>query len=599
VVWLLSLRGIKPDAMDDWGLLRVLPIAFFVAVALLLASIGFALTAHRLATVRLGLHVVALVLVLHGTVPLIFPATNYPWAYKHMGVVGYVNLRGRVDSTVDIYQNWPGFFAAGAWFDKVAGVASPLSYAKWAPVYFNLLFCVELRFVYRWLPMRPRERWLAVFVFVAGNWVGQDYFAPQALALVLSLAVFGLVLMWFPVDRRPAPFRWAGQVANRAVRARPDPCPPAACGPSVLEQSAWSRLAAFVILFTVFSVVVVTHQLSPYLVVSGVALITIAGFVRPRWLIIGLAAVTLGYLVPHMAFLRSSHNLTGSPLNPRDVLNALGNPFDNLQSSGFGGQPLPGRVITALAAPGLILGMGLLALAGALRRLRAGRAALLLVLLAASPVLLAFGQNYGGEAIFRVYLFSLPWLAALAASALAPASGRGYRLWVGRTVVVATLMCIVLFFMSAFYGSVELYRVRSGAVAASQYFYDHAAPGSGLGLVAPNFPSRLGANYDQFRGGSTPPPLTNLATFQSHLLGPADVESISQLYQDHIAASSGGLYLCLSADQETYAEVLGLMPEGSVASLDRALATSPRWQVTYRNRDAVIYRFLPAAPAPR
>jgi len=579
--------------MDDWGLLSALPVAFFVALGLLVFSIGFVLTDVRPSSTRVALHVVALVLVLHGTVPLLFPATNYPWAYKHMGVVGYINLRGGLDSTVDIYQNWPGFFAVAAFFDQIAGVESPLAYAKWAPVYFNLLLCLELVFALRWVPLARREGWLAVFLFVAGNWVGQDYFAPQALTMVLSLALFGMVLGWLQVDRRSRPVRAAGRLVSRLARAR-TPRPDDDAGPALSPTpSGRQRALAMGLIFSVFAVVVVSHQLSPYLVVSGIALLTVAGLVRPGWVVIGLTAVMMAYLVPHLPYLRSTRNLSGSPLNPADIFDALSNPFENVQTSGFdGGVPRPGRVITALGAPALIGGMWLLGLIGAMRRLRAGRPVLLLLLLAVAPTFLAFGQNYGGEAVFRIYLFSLPWIGALAASV--PRRGPWGRM-TGASIVVV-LLGVVTLFMSAFYGSVELYRVRPGAVAASQYFYDHAAPGSVLGLGAPNVPARLGANYDEFRAGSTPPPLTTLEEFKGRrLLGVADVPALSRLYSSHVATTPGQVYLSLGADQDVYAEVLGFMAKGSLASLDQALTRSSEWRLFYRNPDAVIYQFVGGA----
>ncbi|MEN3314725.1 MAG: hypothetical protein V7605_959, partial [Acidimicrobiaceae bacterium] len=99
---------------------------------------------------------------------------------------------------------------------------------------------------------------------------------------------------------------------------------------------------------------------------------------------------------------------------------------------------------------------------------------------------------------------------------------------------------------------------------------------------------------DEFLGGSTPPPLTTLDEFRGHRLGPADLPALANLYRDHVAATQGDVYLFLSADQDLYSEVLGLLPKGSIAGLDRALAASPDWRVFYRDRDAVIYRFLGA-----
>jgi hypothetical protein len=222
VLWTASVSTVEISTMNDLGLLAALPATFFAALGLLVVSIVMTLRDVRPSPVRFALHVGCLVVVLHGTVPLILSAPNYPWAYKHIGVTDYVSLHGSVNAATDIYQSWPGFFAGTAWLTKLAGAGSPLAYAAWAPVYFNLLNCLMLAFVFGALRVARPTRWLAVFLFVAGNWIGQDYFAPQALAFVLSLAVFGMLL------------------------------------------------------------VVVTHQLSPYMLIIGVALLTVAGTIRPR-----------------------------------------------------------------------------------------------------------------------------------------------------------------------------------------------------------------------------------------------------------------------------------------------------------------------------
>ena len=78
-------------------------------------------------------------------------------------------------------------------------------------------------------------------------------------------------------------------------------------------------------------------------------------------------------------------------------------------------QRLIGHIQEALA-----LGMWCLAIAGAWLRRKSGRPVLALLLLAFSPFLMLVILAYGQEGVLRVYLFSLPWTAALAALALAP-----------------------------------------------------------------------------------------------------------------------------------------------------------------------------------
>ena len=75
---------------------------------------------------------------LYATAPLVYPEGRYAWLYKTIGVVQYINVHGHLDDSVDIYQNWPGFFSLASWFGKVAGASNPVDYAKWAQPLFEL-----------------------------------------------------------------------------------------------------------------------------------------------------------------------------------------------------------------------------------------------------------------------------------------------------------------------------------------------------------------------------------------------------------------------------------------------------------------------------
>lgn len=579
VLWWFGVQATDPTEMNDYGLFAAFPVVFFVAIGLLIGSIVATVGRPQLSPVRLGLHLIALVMMLHATMPLIFAEPIYPWAYKHVGVVGYINLHGSVDSRIDIYHNWPGFFALAAWFTRMSGATSPLDYAAWAPLYFNLVACLELAFVYRLFPVTQRARWVGLFLFVAGNWVGQDYFAPQAVAFVLSLAVFGMVLAWLRANRPPAVVRAAHRMVARVARhehesGRDEGVPPGLRPP---------RAASLIALFLVFAALVITHQLSPYMVLLGLGLLTVAGMVRPRWVMVCLAAIAIGYLLVHLTYIERTQDLFG----------AL-NPFGNIVGAESDDSVvMTGRRVTALAAPALVLSLWTLGLVGVVRRVVDGRPTLVLSLLALSPTLMALAQSYGGEAVFRIYLFSLPWIALLGASALEFRSARR-RLW--PAVATGVVMSgAVAMYMSATFGAAELYAVWPGELTASEYFYANAEPGSALSLAAPNFPTRVGNNYNEFTAtGDNPPDLISAVPDLRHrMLGSADLPAVAAFVAPSEATRLGGYFLVLSTGQRIYAEVLGLLPRGSLSSLDAALTQSPDWQVFLRNRDAVIYQYAP------
>jgi hypothetical protein len=137
-LWAFGVSRTKTTSLGQYGLPAVLPIVFYAGLGLLVVSAGTELARRGPSRWRMSMHTVALVVMLYGTAPLVYSEGRYSWLYKTIGVVQYVNEHGQLNSHIDIYQNWPGFFGLAAWFGKVAGVASPLAYAKWAQLVFEL-----------------------------------------------------------------------------------------------------------------------------------------------------------------------------------------------------------------------------------------------------------------------------------------------------------------------------------------------------------------------------------------------------------------------------------------------------------------------------
>jgi hypothetical protein len=308
-------------------------------------------------------------------------------------------------------------------------------------------------------------------------------------------------------------------------------------------------------------------------------MLTAVGAIRPRWIVVALTVEAVGYLVPHLGYLQQTQDLFGSLLHP----------FGNvgLDSTHQTTAP-PGHRIVSLGAPAMVFGLWVLAAIGGVRRLRARCAALVLVLLTVAPALLALVQSYGGEAVLRIYLFSLPWTALLAASALTLPERATSVPSSLRTGIVLT--GIVVLFMAAFYGSEGLYRVAPAALQASRHFYANARPGSVLVLGAPQFPGGVAANYDRFVSRKGLPNLLADETFLHRHLGPRDVAGVSSF----VAREADGhdAYLALTDDQQMYAEVLGLLPDDALRNLGAALARDRRWRVAYANSSAAIYRYF-------
>ena len=152
-----------------------------------------------------------------------------------------------------------------------------------------------------------------------------------------------------------------------------------------------------------------------------------------------------------------------------------------------------------------------LSLVGGLRR-RSRRTVAALVILAYSPLIVLVAGAYGDEGILRVYLFSLPWSAALAAAVLTPTPRlpvkprrggedgesrriRRFRAEALRAPVV--LAVVVALFLVAFFGS-DQWNTMSASEVASITSFQQTAPGGPILAANGNAPLNDTARYNLF-----------------------------------------------------------------------------------------------------
>jgi hypothetical protein len=569
-LWLVAVAVTDAAGAGEFGLLSIVHPAYLAALVVAVAGFLTALAGHRGGAV-LGGYLVLLVLILHGTTPLLLDMPQYAWTYKHVGVVELLLSQGAITDAGDIYQQWPGLFAAVAGLSDLSG-ASPLSLARWAPVFFNLAAALVLLAIGRTLTADRRVPYLTVLVFLCINWIEEDYLAPQALAFLLGLGVLLVVLRWLP---HPSPVR-RGWLARLHAGRLPAPSVPPA-----------TRTAALAVLVVLFAVLTATHQLSPYLVVGEVAVLVLLGLVRPWWTPVLLAAVAVGYLLPRFGLVSGSFDVFES-------FNIFNNAAGNADGWGSMGQAVSAAVVRTLA-------LGVWALAGLAVWRQRHRLGTVLVpaVLAAAPFLLVAAQSYGGEAIYRVFLFSAPWCAYLIADLVLRSGARrgGLRRPLVRAVAVVALVAAALGTVQGRHGQLMVDRQTSAEVASARYLYAHADPGATIALATPNFPSRLAANYDEFNL-TVPvgePDLVKGAELRDDQL---DIRYLPAIENYLLSFEGTTSYLVVSDGMRRQAEYFGYLPAGSLDTLERTLSAARGWSVFYRNEDVVIYEFdLPAQSA--
>jgi hypothetical protein len=552
LLWTVSLHHLELARMSDMGLVSVLPLAFYAALALIAAGFLFALFAARLREWMLALHAAALVLVVHGTPAITYGTLRYSWAWKHVGIVDYIQRHGGVNPDIgflDAYHNWPGFFALAALVTKLGGWHDAIAIANWAPVFFELLFAAGVLLLLKALTPDRRLAWLGTLFFLAANWIGQDYFSPQALAYFLYLVVVGLCLRYFSVATASPP-------------------------PVGLGRRERVALVALVILAIAF--VASTHQLTPFMLILALGALVISRRLELRLLPLIALVFTAGW-VAYMAVGFLEGNLYW-------VVDSIGSPEGNANatllnlasaSSGMQHVALVDRALTAFVI--------VLALAGAVRRVRAGAVDLSAMLLACVPVLMIPANAYGTEMLFRVYFFALPAMAFLAAGSVlpTPASWRspGARLLAaGASALLLGGLCV------AYYGKERLNYFTKDEVRASKLLYTTAAPGSLLLSGTYDYPWAF-KHYELYHYDA-------LSLEPSAVRRRLIARPVPTL--ERIAAAAGGrrVYLVLTRSQAAEVDMTGVMPRGSLAEVRRAVERSSRFRTVYRGPDATIFEFV-------
>ena len=570
IIWRLSLLHVDVSHLGDYGLPPALPLTWYFALTLSVVGAVTAITVRRTNGLLMVGYVVVIAVILYGTVPILSAQPHYGWVYKHIGVVRYLEAHGKANSSIDIYNRWPGFFALGAVFSRVAARPNPETYASWAELFFILCDAVLVMAAVKAIARDLRIAAGAALFFLLTNWVGQAYYSPQAFSFVLALALIVIVLRQLRVEA-PSYSKRLTSLIERVGRVPQLPV-------QMDDPPRWPRWAAITTVLGLDAVIVASHQLTPYMLLVSVALLMLIGVVRPWWVLIGMAIMTFAYFGANFGYIQHNFSLFTSI-----------DPFNNVRVAAFTQTPSAGKTFNTNAELLAIAALGLGGFGALIHLFRRGLLvrALPLVVLAVAPFAVIFGQNYGGEASLRLILFASPWLAALMACALATVKRRRLK-WV---LMMGAVVVFTALFVPSFLGQEELNIISAGEVRASEWFYYHARPGSVLVLAAPGFPYRYGGTYPEFKGpeGDANPNLLQAPSFQARQLGAAEIPAVIARIKEY--APYG--YVAFSKDETAYAQVMGITPQGALAHLEAAVARSPRFRLWYGNRDARIYELVP------
>ncbi len=569
VLWAVAVAGVDLADIDGLGLLSALPPTYFLALALLAA--GFAWQASRAEPDArlLATYVVAAIVVLHATAPLLYDAPRYAWVYKHFGVIDFISANGTVDRELDIYHNWPAFFALNAWIGEATGV-HPLRYAEWAQVFFGLANVAAIVFAVRGVTRDVAVVWTTAWIFVFANWVGQDYLAPQAIGFVLSTVVLGLALRATRVGSRPRT-RLGGRLSAWRVRVQTR----LGGGDGATERHFDPPLpatAAKVVGGIVFVAVVLSHQLSPLMLIGAIVALVLVGQRVPLWTLLAMVAIEAAWVALAWPELTERFDLFAP--DPTNVPGPGGNPAWGLEEQRFVRPAQLGLLALLVAFAGL----------GALRRLRTGNWDARPVALAGVPLVVGVTQTYGGESLLRAFLFGLPWMSLLAAEVLvlrSPADARAHVLRAARLFAAGT--AIGLCFLVAYYGR-ELENVMTEDDVAAATWVESLPGDPDYVIASGNFPNRLTAEY--------PTRYNAFVVAASGELWPRDRPRprLRLLARAMRSLPRDPAYLVVSPSMRNMARLRGTVPPGSFERFTQALLRSAEFTLAHRHGDAFVFR---------
>jgi hypothetical protein len=554
LVWAWSLTQANEADLGGLGVITILPPLAFLCLAGMIAGFVHALYVN-LSGRLFAAYVVGLTLMIHGLPTFVYDHLRFSWAWKHVGIVEYILRTGGVDThigSLPVYHNWPGFFGLNAWIVRGSGVDSPMGYATWAPILFNLLYVLTLVALFRGFSPDRRLVWAAALIFELGNWIGQDYFAPQALAFFLYLVVITILLRWFSTT----PHR-TDPGADRALEA----------------GSLESMVLSGVVLISLLAITI-SHQLTPIVMILALATLRLFKVIRVSWPLVAIVIFSAAWaLGPARDFVFD---------NVQKVTGELGGFQANLDNN-LSAPALFNRDQFIVSSAARLLSAAIVGVAGLglIRRRNHKLSSRWVILLAVVPSILILASSYGGEILFRAYLFALPFGAFLAASLWFPVA-RARPSVLATCALAGVLMTFTAGLLVADFGIDNRLVFNNDEVAAADFVTQNARPGALVIEGTRDYPRQY-RRYEQF------------VYLTIDRLSPEALEKLTADPADTIAswlrdtdAYNGG-YVILTGSQRQSVTALGTSLPATLDAIEGSLAGSDQFETVFRSGDAIVF----------
>ncbi|UEA60196.1 hypothetical protein LK459_04815 [Gordonia otitidis] len=546
ILWVVALSiGLPGVDASFFGLLFSGAGTLLIPAVVLVAT-AFVIAIARRRTPTAVAALVALIVIERGTTWLGTEVPLYEWTYKHIAVVRYVLAHDLIQPNgTDIYAQWPAFFVTTAWFSDVTGL-DPMTLAHaFAPV-IHVLIAVIVYSASRTIGASRRVAVTAAFCVEMVNWVAQDYFSPQAWTLVIA---YGLLTML---------------IASRHHR----------------------QMGVLAII--PFAAIVPTHQLTPFWALAAAVALVIFRQMRPWWAVAVMIGIAGAYLALNFDAVAPYGILSGG--------NPVSNATSNVTASGVPAKEITSLVCRALSA-GVLLLAGLAAVVGWKNK---RPYVIACAIVAFSPLALLLGQSYGGEAIFRVYLYSLLGCGLLVAPYVVAALD-GFRDGRRRLLAAAAALAVVVAALAGAYSYFALWPTvveTREQVNAIDRITANTPPGTRIiMLYGAGLPARINDNYA---------PLTLANPYFDYPLSYelADTRGTFPTPEQlgwlewKVGETDKPTIVAFTTQSRRVIEYYGEYRPGAPAEFEDIMRQTPGWRTIYENSDTLVLEHDPTA-APR
>ncbi|HEV7909443.1 MAG TPA: hypothetical protein VGP03_14950 [Pseudonocardiaceae bacterium] len=553
-VWFAGLRQVPPTQMGSYGLAPELSPVLLASYPMLVGAMAVELlrTAPRpgllAALTALGVGGV------YGLQPASQQIARLPVSWLHQGFTDYIAQHGHALIGYDARFSWPGFFSLFAFVERASGSPDPAELLRWTPVVIAALATLGVRALAATVLGDGRAGWLATWLFVFAEWTEQDYFSPQAVTYVLFLAALALVVRYLV----------------RPGLADPSPAHPSRRLPPLHPPR--DRLLAQALVVLIALALAPSHQLTPFLLAALLFALLIVGRLWTPWLpVLVLAAAVVWFALGARDFWLGQLSI---------IINGLGDVGSSAKGVTDRVVGETGRLVILGVRASITATVFALAVAGWCVLRHRGVKNLSLAMLSLIPFAMIVLQPYGGEILFRCYLFALPGLVLLGGVAMGAAAdrmaSRRARNHSHHVVAAACAWLVLLALASATVvarGGNDAYTSMSRAdlMAAGKA---HQIAGAGQSIdVLVEYTPLLSAQVGQVRQES----LTSVSVGC-----PALAEAL-RCVKDHAPT-----YLLVTPSQENYGRIFDDLPPGWTNSLVRQLTASGSYRVVFEQDGSVL-----------